>query len=123
MKNYSVKAIRSGKYWHLEIEGLSQGTQARTLDEAGDMATDLIHIVTGEALENIRVSVLPQLPDDIAEIQDEAKKLFAQAKETNALAAAKSRTVAHLLREQGLTYKDIGKVLDISYQRAAQLAS
>lgn len=123
MKTYKTTAIKSGKYWHLDIEGFIQGTQARTLAEAEEMAKDFINGMTDEALEDISIDLRIQLPENIAEVRAEAERLFEQAKLSNALAAERSRQAAKMLREQGLTLKDIGQVLDVSYQRAAQLVA
>lgn len=123
MKTYKTTAIKSGKYWHLDIEGFIQGTQARSLAEAEEMAKDFISGMNDEALEEITIDLKIQLPEDIAEVRAEAEHLFKQAKLSNSLAAEKSRQAAKMLKQQGLTLKDIGQVLDISYQRAAQLVA
>lgn len=123
MKTYKTTAIKSGKYWHLDIEGFIQGTQARTLAEAEEMAKDFINGMTDEALENIAIDLTIQLPEEVAEVRADAERLFEQAKLSNALAAERSRQAAKMLREQGLTLKDIGQVLDVSYQRVAQLVA
>lgn len=118
---YKVDATKSGKYWHLDIEGLPQGTQVLRLADAKDAVADLVNIFTNVAVEEVDIDLHIQLPQDVTQIRAEADRLFEQAKASNALAAEKSRQAARLLKQQGLTYKEIGQVLDISYQRAAQL--
>lgn len=120
---YPVQATKSGAFWHLEVEGLPQGTQVRKLSEAKDAVADLANIFTGEAVENVNIDLRIQLPEDVAAIREEAHKLFEQAKESNALAAEKSRLAARLLKEQGMTLQEIGQALDVSYQRVAQLVA
>lgn len=121
MTQYSVVARRSGRYWHLEVEGLSQGTQARNLDEAEPMVKELISMLTGQDLDDVGVEITVQLPDSVRRAQEEAGKYRAEAERASTLAAAKSREAARLMREQGMTLKDIGQVLHVSHQRAGQL--
>lgn len=122
-KNYTVKATKNGNYWHLDIDGLPQGTQVRRLSEAQDAVADLVSIFTDVPAHDVTVDVRIQLPENVASIRKEADELFEQARASNALAAERSRQAAKLLKEQGMTLKEIGQALDISYQRAAQLVS
>lgn len=122
-KNYTVIATKNGNYWHLDIDGLPQGTQVRRLSEAQETVADLVSIFTDVPAEDVTVDVRIQLPENIASIRKEADELFEKARASNALAAERSRQAAKLLKEQGMTLKEIGQALDISYQRAAQLVS
>ncbi|WP_237220688.1 hypothetical protein [Rothia nasimurium] len=122
-KNYTVKATKNGNYWHLDIDGLPQGTQVRRLSEAQDAVADLVGIFTDVPAHDVTVDVRIQLPENVASIRKEADELFEQARTSNALAAERSRQAAKLLKEQGMTLKEIGQALDVSYQRAAQLVS
>ncbi len=72
MRTYKVTAIKSGKYWHLDIEGFIQGTQAKSLAEADAMAKDFIENMTDERPEEISVDLTIQQTDDIAEARDRA---------------------------------------------------
>ncbi|WP_129360330.1 hypothetical protein [Rothia uropygioeca] len=123
MTAYKVLAQRSGRYWHLEVDGLSQGTQARNLTEAEVMVKELISILTGQDLDQVRVEITVRVPEQIREAQEEANKYRAEAEHASTLAAAKSREAARLMREQGMTLKDIGQVLHVSHQRAGQLVA
>ncbi|MCP3425156.1 hypothetical protein NBM05_03715 [Rothia sp. AR01] len=123
MTSYQVIAQRSEKYWHLEVEGLPQGTQARNLAEAEAMAKELISIFTGQAIESIQVILEVKVPERIREAQEAAVRYRAEAEQASSMAAAKSREAARLMKEQGMTLKDIGQTLHVSYQRAGQLVS
>lgn len=122
-QTYKVAATKSGKYWHLDVEGLPQGTQVLKLSEAKEAVADLANIFTGVEVEDVDINLHIQLPEDVAAIRAEANRLFEQAKESNALAAEKSRLAARLLKERGMTLKEIGQALDVSYQRVAQLVA
>lgn len=121
MTTYEVTAQRSGRYWHLEIDGLSQGTQARNLTEAETMAQELVSIVTGQPLDQVQVNISVNLPEQVRHVQQQASKYRVDAEHASTLAAAKSREAARLMREQGMTLKDIGQILHVSHQRAGQL--
>ena len=74
MTTYEVTAQRSGRYWHLEIDGLSQGTQARNLTEAETMAQELVSIVTGQPLDQVQVNISVNLPEQVRHVQQQASK-------------------------------------------------
>lgn len=122
MAQYSVKATRDGRFWFLHIIELDQYTQARSLSEIDDMARDLVHIVTDEAKSDIDLSVTVELPEPVQAARKEADRLRKLAEESNSRAAAKSREAARMLREQGVTVRELGSLFGISYQRAQQLS-
>lgn len=119
MSVYDVKATLVGKSWHVEVPAIGRSTQARNHAEIGVMAADLIEIMTGEAPEALTVQV--QVPAEVQSRLDEADRL----KETEAAArreaAVQYRLAAMGLKSSGLTLRDIGAVLGVSHQRAAQL--
>ena len=123
MTSYKVTAQRAGKYWHLSIDGLTQGTQAKSLTEAPEMAADLISILTGEDPSTLDISLAIHMPERIRILQDDASRYRAEAERTRALAQRKTREAAQLMRSEGMAVKDIGRVLGVSHQRASQILS
>ncbi|WP_321972084.1 hypothetical protein [Paratractidigestivibacter sp.] len=79
------------------------------------MAKDLIEIMTQDP--RIEIDVDYDLPAEVAE----AVELKRRAAELEQLAQGKQKAAAMALRDKGLTLRDIGKLLDISHQRAHQL--
>lgn len=119
---YTVKVNRDGRFWFLHLVELDQYTQARNLTEIETMARDLVHMMTGEDEADIVLDVDVELPEPVREAQIEAERLRKLAEESNALAAVKSREAARLLKAQGITVRELGSLLGVSYQRAQQLS-
>lgn len=121
MAKYRVNASRDGKFWFLHVIELDRYTQARNLAEVDEMARDLVHIVTGEPEDDIDLIVEIEIPEHVRQARAEAERLRKVAEESNAQAAEKSREAARLLRAEGVTVRELGTILGISYQRAQQL--
>lgn len=122
---YTVRVSREGKWWMIYIPALDALTQARRLSEVEDMARSLIAVTMDvppdqvrfrtelEAIEDIRVTKrLEQLQAD----RRDAEKAQARFRE-------RQRALARDLARRGLTVRDIGSVLGVSFQRAQQLLS
>lgn len=60
-------------------------------------------------------------PTEILGQWAEAQEKMQRAKDLQEEAAAASRAVVHQLADSGHTYREIASLLDISYQRVAQL--
>ena len=81
------------------------------------MAKDLITIMTGE--QNPEITVKMQLPQTVSDAIQLRKKTEALENETR----IKQREAVRTLHGMGFTFRDIGKTMGISYQRAHQLAN
>ncbi|WP_369343663.1 hypothetical protein [Bifidobacterium aquikefiricola] len=119
--NYQVNVTRDEDAWMVDIPQIQRVTLALNLKEVDVMARDLIHIMTDENLETISLDVRVELPDDVRRIVTEAKRQREIAEQSARLATAESRAAAKRLRDMGITLRDIGTMLGISYQRAGQL--
>jgi len=121
---YEARCLRSGRWWAIEIPVVSGGifTQARRLDQAQAVARDAIALTLNVAPDSFDVEVVPVLPDDweaeLREVRDARQ----------AAAAAERRAQVTLdgftkrLIEGGLTVRDVGAILGLSYQRVAKRA-
>lgn len=125
VKTYTVVAERDEAGWWavrvLELSGVL--TQARRLDqveefarEAIDLAVSIGHAPKGKYAVRIDVHV-PGLDDDLAVV----RAVRADAERFQAEASERTRVIARRLADRGLTVRDIGAALGVSYQRAAQL--
>ena len=122
MNTYTARAERDeGGWWVVtvpELDGVF--TQSRRLDRVEDLARDAIALWLEVPSTSFNVELkaaVPELDEQIAEVDSlrrEAERLREQA-------AAGSRELARELSARGLTVRDIGQVLGVSYQRAAQL--
>ncbi|WEV69702.1 hypothetical protein OZX73_02135 [Bifidobacterium sp. ESL0775] len=118
--SYSVTVEPDEKYWILTIPGVGV-TQARTLSEVDTMARDLIEIMTGD--RDFAIKQEMRFPEEVEAHLEAMKRYREQSRQANALAARESRKAAKGLRKVGLTLRQIGQALGISYQRAGQLVN
>lgn len=119
---YRVDVIKDHTAWEVKVPQIERVTQALNLQEVDVMARDLIHIMTGEAPATIKLDVRVTLPETAQTYVSDAIQERALADQTEREAKAKTSLAAKTLHDMGLTFRDIGQVLGISYQRAHQLA-
>ncbi|QKS17330.1 hypothetical protein HUN59_14915 [Curtobacterium sp. Csp2] len=119
---YDVHVHREGKFWAIDVPGIGF-TQATRLTSVEETARDMVAMVkdVDEASFDLNVEiVVPHNADDHVK---QARALRAEAARIQAQAALESARSAAALKQDGLTYREIGLVLDVSHQRAQQLAS
>jgi len=121
VKTYSATAERDGKFWLIHVPEVDRFTQARNLQEVEAMARDLILVMTGANPAEVDVLVELRVPESARRHLRESQEQRARAAEANRAAAVAHRAAARALAEAGLTVRDIGVVLAVSHQRAAQL--
>lgn len=121
MSRYVVEAERDGRFWFLRVVGRHDlFTQSLRLDQAEDMVRDLIAAMDDVDAESVEVEIQPVIEDLDAEvIQARAEKVIAD--HFAYMASTSLRTVARRLSRMGLSVRDVGRILGISHQRAAQL--
>lgn len=115
--------------WLIRVPGLGSypedglPTWARSLRDVEPMARDLIAIYLDVPADSFSVAVRVDLPEKVCQHLERVHQLRQQAAEAQASAAEEYRHAASGLKEAGLTVRDIGIALGISYQRAQQLVS
>lgn len=120
----TAQLTRDGRFWLVYVPEIKQYTQARSVREAPDMARDLTAVWLDIPIEDVEfVGLTIELPDDVRTDLTRAAELRQASVQANTESAAAVRSAAHKLREKGLTVRDIGAALDVSYQRAQQLIS
>ncbi len=87
------------------------------------MARDLIAVMKEIDPQSFVLDVSVELPDEVTVHLKRSRALRQESDRTKHLAAQEVRVAAKELRERGLTVRDIGAALDVSYQRAHQLIS
>ena len=120
-KVWNASARQVGKFWYIKIVGLGGSTQARSVKEIDVMVRDYISIMTETEADSFDVTMQLLLPDDVAATLKRAGELRDIADNARKEAAIESRRAAKALRASGLTVRDIGAALGISFQRAHQL--
>jgi hypothetical protein len=122
MKRYTVRARRIGRWWALDVEGMSGvHTQVRRIDQADEMARDAIAGFLGVAEDSFEIVVAPEVPVALRSMVDEATLARSQAAQAQDVAAQLTRDAAQGLVDEGLTVRDAGVLLGVSHQRIAQL--
>lgn len=118
----TAKATRSGDWWAIEVPEVPGAfTQAKRLDQVPDMVRDAVALLEDVAPESIDVIVLPQLGDDTYAELVEARNKREVAAMLEREASESIAGLAQRLSASGLTLRDIGVVLGVSYQRVGQL--
>lgn len=124
-KVYTAKAVRSGDWWAVTVEGVrGLHTQARRLDQVEEMARDALALMLDVDRQAFDVVVRPQLSS--VEQGVLAHLAVAQKQLRDAQTAAAEGMVAaaaELVRGQGLTLRDAGSILGVSFQRVGQLVN
>lgn len=85
------------------------------------MVRDLIAIMADVPQNSFAVDMKIILPEDVQLELDQSQVLREQARQTQAEAARLARDAAHRLHTLGLSLRDIGKALGVTFQRAKQL--
>ena len=120
---YHVTARRSEKWWTLQcVEVPGVRSQVKRLKGASDFIREAIEWVTGDH-SDFEVVVSPELPAEFEAEQQAARDARLVAEQARREAAAHSRRAARVLADLGLTVREIGTLMGVSYQRAAQLLS
>jgi len=126
VKTYQANVERDGTWWMIHVPEIDGLTQARSLTEAAKMARSLIAITldTDPASfdVNLTIAAIGSVTDasaEVAAIADLRERAARQERE----ATAKATQLAKRLHREGLTARDIGSVLGVTFQRAHQLVT
>jgi predicted RNase H-like HicB family nuclease len=120
---YEVRAERSGKWWALSVPQLPGAfSQVRRLDQAESMARDLIATFLDVAPASFDITVDAKLDEDTRATVDNVLDLRSRIEAEERVLADMTRKVAQkLVADEGMTVRDVGRVLHVSYQRIAQI--
>lgn len=121
-RTYDVHVHREGKFWAIDVPGIGF-TQATRLTSVEETARDMIALTAeiDEGAFDLNVDIV--VPSNAEDHVKQAHALRAEAARIQAEAALESARSAAVLKQDGLTYREIGLVLEVSHQRAQQLAS
>jgi hypothetical protein len=117
-----VERGRTGRWWLIDVpEVPAAHSQARRLDQAEDVARDLIALMADVDPDSFDVDITVQIPEEVRADLDRAEELRQEAARSQHEAAVLARSAARRLHDDGLPLRDIGKLLRVSHQRAHQL--
>lgn len=124
MSTYTARATREDGWWTIEVDEIAGlFTQAKRLDQIPEQVKDALELFP-EIEPNPAAAMVRVVPTGeygiVADEISHARQIAQNAQ--NAFNATVS-TTAHTLHAQGLSYRDIGCLLGVSFQRAAQLVN
>ena len=118
---YRVIATQEERFWLLSVPELDVVTQARTLDRAEATVRDLIAVWLDVPADSFAVEVEPRLNDEWTKLLRETRDARTTADKASARASELIRTSVTTLHDAGLSAREVGSLLGISYQRVQQL--
>ena len=121
MSTHRVTAEHTPRGWWVLESDNGAVSQVRRLDQAEDDIREAVAYLEGVPEDDVDIEIAPLIPDEVREALENAGKLRQEAQRANTDAAGESRRPARTLAAQKYTYRDIGAVMHISHQRAAQL--
>lgn len=121
MKTYRVIATQEERFWLLSVPELAVVTQARTLDRAEATVRDLIAVWLDVPPNSFAVDVEPRLDDEWTKLLRETKDARTTADMASARASELLRTSVTTLHDAGLSAREVGSLVGLSYQRVQQL--
>lgn len=124
MNTYTARAAREENWWTVtvdEVPGLF--TQARRLDQIPALVQDALALFP-EVETNPEQAQINVIPDPaFAKTAANVVKLQRASQDAQEKATAAARAAAADFYRRGLTYRDIGKLLGVSFQHAQKLAN
>jgi predicted XRE-type DNA-binding protein len=121
MKEYTVTATRVHGLWELDVPGVGV-TQSTTAGAAEEMVRDYLDCLGVPEADTVPIAIVWHIAPEIDARIADARKSAAKAAELQAQASHINRETVQLLKESGMTGRDIAAVLGISEQRVSQLA-
>lgn len=119
---YTAVCDRSGSWWAITVSELrGVHSQVRRLDQAEAMVREAIALFLEVPEDSFEVVVEPRLPGGSDKAVDELRRRKGQADVAQQAAREAAVEAAEALVGEGLTVRDAGRVLGVSYQRVAQL--
>jgi hypothetical protein len=120
---YIAHAHREGPWWVAKVTEEGIATQARRLDLLEAAVRDLLIAWLDVPGDSFDVEIDPEVPKAAAGPLKKARKLRSDVDRLQGEAAGATREAATALLRAGLTLRDAGALLGVSYQRVAQLVA
>ena len=107
----------------LECAELGEVSQTKRLANAADEMREALAYQAGLDPDELDIVVDVVLPPGLAEMKARAEKEREEAARLAAAAQASTHDLAVAMRNAGMTVRDMGTVLGVSYQRAQKRAA
>lgn len=123
VKTYHAEVTRDGRFWLIRIPEIGRSTQALRYKDLPAMASELIEIMEGIGSEDYDLHLKVKLPSSVEDHLARAEVLREEADRKKAEAAAESRAAVRELLAEGLSQREAGEILGLSFQRVNQLVN
>lgn len=124
MKEYTSTATRDGRWWVVQCDQVPQAlSQVARLDQVEAIHREAIAFVENIPEADVSVTVRAVISPDVQQRLDTGKELMRDASEMETQGRANVQAAAIQLRSEGMSVRDIGWVLGISYQRVQQITT
>lgn len=116
-------AERDGRFWFVSTPFVRGAiAQARRLDQAEDALRDVLALMLpDEDVSEWEIEIQPIITGRPRRLVDVARWLRESSTEAEMLAQYATATAAHQLAAEGVSQRDIGRLLGMSFQRVSQL--
>lgn len=122
MTTYTVTAQRSDGWWAFSIPAIPGAHgQSRRLDRVHAEARDVISLMLGVDDDTFEVTVDVHLEAPLERLVAEAGAARRRLDESRREAQERLHLAAAELHDRGLSVRDIGSVLNLSFQRVHQI--
>jgi hypothetical protein len=119
---YVVTATRTGDWWALEVPGVpGTSSRARRLDQAEGAARAALALLLDVPADSFGIEVEPELEGSSGELLHVARIAREQADLAQEEARTKTIAAVQTFAGQGMTVRDIGRLIGVSHQQAAKL--
>ena len=125
MRTYIVTTERAGSWWAFTVpEVPGAHGQAKRLDQVRDEARDVVSMMLDVPADSFDLELSVKLDPRMEHALDEAKAARDKFESYQRIAQQKLRVAAERFKhEGGLSVRDIGSLLDVSFQRISQILS
>lgn len=97
-------------------------SQCRRLEQAAADMAEAIGLITGHEVTEDHITLSWHVPGQAGQAAEAARAERQQADQATARAVEHARAATGQLRQAGFSFRDIGYMLGMSYQRAQQIA-
>lgn len=120
---FTAHATFSDGWWSAEVEvpGRLVFTEAKRLDRLEEMARDAVATALNAAKDGIHIDLNIHVDEETNAAIGQARSVSEQAGDFMRRAGVLNRQAAHLLKSQGISARDSGRIMGLSPQRVSQL--
>jgi hypothetical protein len=123
MSRYTVTAERGTRTWVLQCQEFPAALSEVVRLDQTDVIREAIAFVAGVTEDSVEYDLVPAVDPQALSHLAASRELRKRGARLTADAADELTRAAETLQASGLTVRDIGYILDVSYQRAHQLVT